>query len=141
MKARLYTIFLLTAFLLNCSNDDDESIFPRKVDIEIVVNSSDNDRLTEIETLIFGPNLELRTRSHSSLNFPYKRTYLSQEIPDLSSVNVNLIDYSGPSSEPYTVDLIVIIDGDVAKSQSFIIQQSSPGADIEVFLPDYFRNK
>ena len=86
-------VALFFTILTGCSDNDSDG-FPRNADIEMIVESSDHQRLTEIETIVFGTGLELRTHSYSNTHLPYKKFYLNQQIPRLSYVSMSFRDNS-----------------------------------------------
>jgi hypothetical protein len=140
MKINLL-LFSLLFFLVSCSDDNDNE-FPKNVDIEITVNASDPQRLSAIETIVYGTNLELRTNSYGNHHLPFNKMYLNQQIPELSSVNVSFRDNSvvaiGAAFEPYTIEISVEIDGETAISEQHAIDEQGEVVSITLSLTDYF---
>jgi hypothetical protein len=140
------SLLLLSAllFLASCSDDNDNG-FPRKADIEITVNASDNSRLSAIETIVYGTNLELRTNSYGNQHLPFSKVYLNQEIPQLSSVNVSFRDNSvvaiGDVFAPYTIEILVEIDGEIAISEQRPINEQGGTVSVSLSLTDYFASR
>ncbi|MBT1696655.1 hypothetical protein KK083_07210 [Fulvivirgaceae bacterium PWU4] len=137
------TLILLPAlFFLAACSDDDTNGFPRKADIEIVIDAYDRHRLTEVETIVYGTDLELKTNSSANDHLPYKRTYLNQEIPYLTMVNVTFKDNSlvqiGASFVPYTMQIQVEINGEVALSEQHTIAEQGQVVSTNLSLNEYF---
>lgn len=141
MKTKLPFLFALL-FIVACSDDDPS---PRKADIWITINASDTERPSEIETLVYGMNLELRTYSSSNNHLPYRLPYLEQTIPELGAINITFRDHSpvpiGAVFEPYTLEIIIEIDDETAISKQYSVDEQGYMASVDLSLTEYFSNR
>lgn len=137
MKKLSYAIVILgISFLTACTSDDDDprSNYPKKVDIEFIINATNEDILSQIETVIStgtnedgDTNLDIRTFSESNNHLPFNKTYKQQNIEFMTRLGLSYKDNSilsiGDTFETYSVELTIKVKEKIVANEVFLIEE------------------
>lgn len=137
MKKNIYLCLILFAtFFISCSSDDNPLLnYPKKVDIEFSINSTNKSLFSIVESRITsGTNqngetdLDLTTYSHSNYHLPFKKIYVQQTVSHSTSLSLSYQDNSireiTDVFEPYTVELEIKVDGSIVANKNILIEEN-----------------
>jgi len=136
MKKIIYFICTIYMLLLSCSTDGDlRTGYSKNVDIKFVISSSDESKLSSIETSISNgvnhdgeSDIDITTSSYSNTHLPFEKLYINQTVKYNTSLFVSFKDNSGvpieDTFESYTIVIDIFVDGENMISKEFLINEA-----------------
>lgn len=123
---KLLPIFLIAIVFASCSVEDDVS--EEIHDISFSVESTDENRLSQIQFRIMDSRQDIHHSSYSNEHLPLTGNFPQQKVQRSTRLEIDYLDNSsfavGETFEPYTVTLRIKVDSRVMAEKEYTITEA-----------------
>jgi len=113
----LISLLLLSVFVISSCSKDDNSEYPKTVNIKFEITTSSNPYATVTTTINNTSEIE------EIENFPFSRAYTQQEVNVGTYLKLTFEDGDNPCQDgddcSYAAELVILVDEEIVKKESF----------------------